>query len=485
MPDATAIWEAGLLAWLYLVGVGLLWPLRDRYGSFVVNAFAFPTGLAAYVIVAWLAIVTPLPFAPLAVLAFVSMVGAIAVIASHRGGSRPIAMTDVLVVVVGVTALIAVSGAAQALNFTRVTPDSFRYVQIAGILVSEGGFGPVPDFLMFQRPMFLPLAYTLADVAGEPYLSSLAPVIGAAGLASLGALAVRGRSIVRARLAWILGLSGVAFVAVLLSNRGLYHLFYVNGHLAFGVYLMLAAASLWLAATWREPAWWIPVPLFMSVMVLSRDESTLVLALLIVPLFGSTAFRSRERWLIALPPIALSWLWFAGVLRSRAGGMGIEGSVDGGIIVTAGLTVFALVSATPGARRFTRWSGPSLLGGLWLAVPIMVAIKPDDMTQTLDATAEIIGGTGRWGTTWTVLPLVVLVLFALVRLPEEWFLTVPVVGFLPVLMAVSFFVGPYKISIGSPLTRMLMHGLLLSLLYVVLAAGAGAPAPDTEESVGS
>lgn len=481
MPEAATFGEAGLLAWVYLAGAGLLWPLRDRCGAFALGSFALPSGLAVYVLVSWLAIMSPLPFDPILVMAAISLVAVASVVARRGAGSTP-AGGAVIAVVAGLVAVVVVSGAAQALNFTRVTPDSFRYVQIAGILAAEGHFGPIPDFLMFQRPMFLPIAYTLADVIGEPYLPSLAPVVGSAGLASLTALAFRSRGRLHLRFRWLVVLVVVATLAVLLSNRGLYHFFYVNNHMAFAVYLMLAAGSLWLGACTRERAWWHLAPVWMSVMVLSRDESALMLALLIVPLFGSSAFTERERWIVVGPPVAISWIWFGGVLRDRAGGFGIEGSVDGGVIVTALITVFVVVATLPPLRRLRRWAGPAFLGGLWLAVPVMVAVKPDNMTQTLDAAAKIIGGTGRWGTTWIVLPLVVLVVFTLVRLPDEWLLTVPVVGFLPILMAVSFFVGPYKISIGSPLTRMLVHGLLISLLYVVVGAGtAGSTRAADEE----
>jgi hypothetical protein len=477
--------EPLLLAVVATSGAGvLLWVGRAGWLDLV--ALAIPTGTALVATVSLLLVAAPVPYGPGAALLVTVLVGAGAAISRLRAPqardqdrSRP---WQLLVPVGGWAALTAVGVLAfRRMRWTRVTADSYEYLEIAGAMAALGGPSPDPH-LMVARQLLVGGIHNLAALGGESFLVALAPLyaVSAVSLSLWVVRALRPRGLEPLELALLAALA----VALLTTNRVLFHAFYLNAHLLVGVHLALVAAVPWLMGRGALPTRAVVVPaLSVVAIVIGRPEATLLLPLLLVPVAVCLEVPRRAVWVLSATFAAATFLWWVVVLWGLVPWSPTSAATAS---VAAAVGVLLLTAGAPRLRRH-----PATASRLSHLVPValtlvlvlyLVTDGGEVLWTSLGATARNLAGEGLWGLLVPVLVLLLAIVSWAWRLPAGQVFTVPLVGFLPLALVLAYARGGgYRVGPGDSLNRMWVHLLPLAVTYLALVLLEGRPRPRTAD----
>jgi hypothetical protein len=437
-------------------------------------ALALPLGVAVYVAGLLVALVAGVAVAPRSVL--VAAVVVLTVMALLR---RPVLLVGWALG--GAVASATLAQLTHALVFARVTPDSFFYLEVAGILRDFRSLEAVTGPLALERQFTYPALQALAAPGGYLRTFSLLALLAAiavvlvAGNQTLGAAAPHP------------AIQALVLAATLAPNRVAFHALYLNGHTLFAALLAVIGATAWIA--WKRPlavrCWWGPTTLATIALVPLRPEAVLVTGVALLPFVFAPAvpIAWRRAPVIALGVTTLLW-YAAGLLRiGVAEGRDPESSVLLAIALGAASLVAASIRPLFGlawrtVRRLTA-------GMLLVALTLLTVTRPDEVSASLQATAQNLTSDGRWGWFWPAVAL--LIALGWRSRPEAWgvlvwpLATFPALGLLLALLrGIPFRVGP-----GDSFSRMLMHVVpLLALTLLARLEGPTAP-PRPEPPHGS
>lgn len=462
----SALAEAAVAAWLFVVGAAAIRLLRVAVGPRGHAILAYPTGVALYVTAAFLATVldvTP----PSVVAAALLTVGAAAALVAGRHARE--AWLDTWALLVGSALVAALSVAFQWASMTRVTRDSLRYVEF-GSLLQRGGLDSVPDFLVLQRPLFVPLLYGPAHWFGELFLASALPLLGLSGALGLVWFANRSLREMGAP-TWARIALPAAVVGVLLtSSRFVYHMFYVNGHMAFAVAYLVLVVGIWRHASHPEERW-VPLAAIAALAIpLMRLESPMMLLLAFVPAITLHRLTARDRWVLVAPAALVTVLYGLVVLADRVDGF--DTSAHGSVVIGAAMLALLAIGHLPLPTRILELLPTILVALLTLPLLAWAVRDPSALWGAIGPTLRNIAGEGLWHATWIVIPLLVAFLALTTRVRHQRMLLTPIIGFLPLMILLGVVRGGgYRLGNGDSGNRMLMHVLLVALAYVVVAIG--------------
>lgn len=478
--------EPLLLASISLLGSGLLVALGRRAGLEHV-ALAVPTGLALLVAVSLLLVVLPVPYSAALALVVVALVVAASLWRTRawRAEGTDTGAVGALVGPAVVWASVVAVGtlAIRGLRFTRVTADSYEYLQLGGVLEALGG--PAEDaHLMVARQLFVGAAHAPSWLGNEAYLVALAPLLLVSAIAAVVWVVRVARSPARAE-RYEMALLVAAVAAVLTANRTWFHAFYVNAHLAVGVYLLLIAAIPWLIGRRVLPPRMALVPaLGIVAVVVGRPEAPSLLLLLLLPIvLAPTIPRPVVAGLVG--SFALSVVaWWAGAVRSVTEWTAASPATIA-LAVAAGVVGLHLLAVPSGRRRAMRSFLPQVVvGGLGvgaLAVPVATG-QVELLRSSVEATAANLAGAGLWGALPWTLPVLLVVVATVLRLGDGALFWVPLLGFVPLaFLLASARDGAYRVGPGDSLNRMWMHVLLLAVTALVLTLLHGEERPSRRD----
>ncbi|MGH8873855.1 MAG: hypothetical protein ACRDVM_01190, partial [Acidimicrobiia bacterium] len=304
------------MVWLALAGLGLMLPVRRQVPLPGLCVMAFPIGLAAYVLASLVMLVSGVGFSPIRALLMASVAAAGVALWALRRPPRP-HLGEALgpLAAIGTVAVLALL--AEWVNPVQITPDSLRYLIMASVLDQTGGLEGVRTADLVARQVAIALFHTPSSLVGQDYLPSVTPVLGVTTLACLAWLGDRAMSEVGAPRRRRLLLVALALAMLISSNRAPYHMLYVNGHLAFATYLLIAAGTVWIAARRQEWGWVLPAAVSLAVLVPIRPESSVVAALFLVPVLVSFSIPHRVRWAVLGPYLLVVLGWFGLTLLPR------------------------------------------------------------------------------------------------------------------------------------------------------------------------
>jgi hypothetical protein len=429
-------------------------------------ALALPLGVAVYVPVLLVLLVAGLPVAPRAVVVVVAVAVTLGTVlrAPRLLGGALVASAGY-----GVAALVL-----ERATFARVSPDTFDYLEAAGILRDFRSLEALTGPLALSRQFTYPAVQALAAPGGYLRTFSLLALIAAVGVVLVVANQTLGAAAPRP------AVQGLVLAAVLAPNRVAFHALYLNGHTLVAALLAVIGAAAWIA--WKRPAavaaWWGPATLATVALVPSRPEAVLVTGVALLPLvFAPTVpLAWRRAPLLALG--ATTVLWYAGgPLRV---GM-LEGrEPDLSVLLAIALGVAALGAALIPPLFALAWSTVrrAVVGGLLVVLGLFTVVRPDEVLDSLAATARNLTGDGSWGWFWPA--MLVLLAVAWRSRPQAWgslvwpLATFPALGLLLALVRGT----PYRVGPGDSFSRMLMH--LVPLLALTLLARLEQPAPARE-----
>jgi hypothetical protein len=360
--------------------------------------------------------------------------------------------------------------------FTRVTPDSFFYLEAAGILRDFRSLEALTAHLALSRQFTYPAVQALGEPGGYLRTFSLLALLAAIAVVLVAANQTLGAS------APTPAVQAVVLAATLAPNRVAFHALYLNGHTLVAALLAVLGATAWIA--WRQPdavrAWWGPATLATIALVPLRPEAVLVTGVTLLPLVFAPAvpLAWRRAPLLALGVTTLVW-YGGGPLRLEL----LEGRApDASVLLAIALGAGTLVATLIPALFALRWVVVRRLvaGALLVVLGAFVVLRPGEVDASLRATAQNLTSTGSWGWFWPV--VVVLLAIAWRSRPAAWGIliwplaTFPALGLLLALVRGT----PYRVGPGDSFSRMLMH--LIPLVALTLLARLERPAAAVDDA---
>jgi hypothetical protein len=360
--------------------------------------------------------------------------------------------------------------------FTRVTPDSFFYLEAAGILRDFRSLEALTAHLALSRQFTYPAVQALGEPGGYLRTFSLLALLAAIAVVLVAANQTLGAS------APTPAVQAVVLAATLAPNRVAFHALYLNGHTLVAALLAVLGATAWIA--WRQPdavrAWWGPATLATIALVPLRPEAVLVTGVTLLPLVFAPAvpLAWRRAPLLALGVTTLVW-YGGGPLRLEL----LEGRApDASVLLAIALGAGTLVATLIPALFALRWVVVRRLvaGALLVVLGAFVVLRPGEVDASLRASAQNLTSTGSWGWFWPV--VVVLLAIAWRSRPAAWGIliwplaTFPALGLLLALVRGT----PYRVGPGDSFSRMLMH--LIPLVALTLLARLERPAAAVDDA---
>lgn len=388
--------------------------------------------------------------------------------------------------------VVAGAGMAAALfaSLDRINfhVDSHEYMAI-GALLNAGTFAEgVSLFQIEKRLLVVPLMHAPGNLTGSYYLASVTPLL---AIATLLLLAWLCEASLRDRLPQTVTVSVAAGAALLLltTNRFVQNAFYINGHLLFGALFLLLAGTAWLTVVRRTHEFVALQLLAIPVMVLTRAEAPLVVALLIAPIVLDR-HRSRAHRIalvITLGGSVAVWQLFLLLLHERR-----EATISLSILgmLTLGVA-FLLLSPAVRMRFLEQHQIPLLIlveAGLWATLALAAVRDSQPLRDSLRATYEnLLQGVGGWGYSLVFVAAAAALALVATRPEGRLFLRFPLTAFIPLVLLLAYFRdGAYRVGAADSLNRMLIHILPTAILFIATAALTRPGSPrDSEEATES
>lgn len=391
----------------------------------------------------------------------------------HRFRSKLATQIDpvgALTAIIVVTVLVVLSWEANLLKYHY---DSVQYVT-AGSLLGQGDISLMDPPLFRKRLGSISLLNSYAILNGKFYLRSLVPLTALSTLAAVyWTLGTGLERFVGRRVATTAGVLGVG---LLVSSYGfLWQSFYVNGHMLFAAFFLLATAASWLLAIEVS----VPKPALVAMAVtgvvgalLSRSEAGLLVILILVPVLLTQEIDVPVRRLLGVTfgatlvlDQALQLDLFDKVGRE------IPPSVFG-LFSLGSLLVIGVTSLdTRWVRRFSRQLVWIVEGFLWATLGIFYMRDPVTLHDSVEAVwANLVAGQGYWGL--SLICIILLMAWMLMR-PSflgRSLLRFPITAFVPIafllayLRGIAFRVGPFD-----SMNRMVLQVVPAAVVFIMVA----------------
>ncbi len=437
----------------------------------------FIAGTALYIAVGLAQLVGPFPTTPVWTMLVTGVVPlAVWVVLALRKRDVAVPWTATIGSLAGIVGLTVLLRSANMLAWHV---DSHDYLGM-GAELARGHFEGSPrETLLTTRLVGIPLIHAPASLTNDFYLRSAVPLLAVATFAAIVWFFLRGTShLVDRRTVTILTIAGLAFLIT--SNRVVHHVFYINGHLMAGSFVLVIAAGAWLLATRSNRVevrtLQAAILLVIPALVVTRPEGAVMAAVALLPLLISqqVSVRMRSAALATVGGSMVVWfgyvLWLVTVTEGEAESTTV-------VMLAVGVTfciAAALLPAVPILRRgFDVLGRTRLLGTaellLWASLVPFTVRDPGLMWRSISATAknQVVGG---WGV--TVLALTAFAILAAFMLRNHWtsYLRFPVTTFLPLVFLLAFLRdGGYRVGATDSLNRMWIQIIPLAVLYVMSA----------------
>lgn len=462
--------EPLFVAWVAAVGVALLLGASRSISPWGAAAMSPIIGTALFTVVGLLLASARAYSVPRAVL-FVSIGAALAGAAALL---RTPSTVRWVVTALGASLVFTMTVSVFALSFptTRVSTDSFHYLYSAASLVRSGSLEGLSDFYTATRLLVTPLIQTLA-VEDRGYTAIWTPLLAISMILTLGWLASTGLRMIGVTRKWEWLILVPTFAFLLTTNRVLYQISYINGHMLFAGFLLVGVGLGWRAVCTGQWELLMPVALVFAASVPIRAESVIVVSLFLIPFLAFGAVPIKWRWVILLPTVAATLVWDAWMLPNELSSLSLEllkGPI-GNVAIAIGMTILVGLSAVNGIQRYVRWVP-------WMSIAAVCAVLGffawQDSAILLDSVVAMASGIAlewHWGVFWIAVPLLFMGSLVVGFRNDQYF-SIGLVGFAIALPVFAYLRGiAFVATRGDSANRMLMHVAPLFVLAIVLATG--------------
>jgi hypothetical protein len=250
-----------------------------------------------------------------------------------------------------------------------------------------------------------------------------------------------------------------------------FQFFYLHSTFPAAVYLIVAVASFWLADCEKNQAWLVFAVLGLLGFCLTRIESPLFSLIYLALVVSRAGYSYRVRLTLTLSFLLPVIVWYLVIGVSTIYGVKYLNPTN--TLGMVGLmAAFGLLVGLTGIRKLERWILAYLPVSMFLVilagVGLMFILKSEHMLISLDSMLQNTFMTGRWGATWYV--LVILLVLAIWQPPVHfeglfaW--SIPI--FVLLLLALVFVRNPYHLRWTDSANRMLTHLAPVVLLYLMI-----------------
>lgn len=473
--------EAGIALTLITAGGLLLMPWAKDVTAPMRACLAFPLGLGAYLVVALGMVVTVGTLDPPLALGLTAVAG---IAGFAYGGLRAWSSRDVLWLLAAVAAGLVMVIIARLIHFTRLTPDSLRYLLASNDLVVPDALAAFHPSDLHERSLGLPALHALSDLTDRRYLATIGPLMGLSGFGLFLGVAWQATRRMANSSRVLLVVTALAFLIT--SNRLIYDAFYINTHIFVAVFVLVTMTGMWQAVTCGMKGWAFPAGLALSVTLLLRPEAPLLVALILVVVAASRADLAARLWL-SVPSLVVLAVWYGTLWQHSPGGeqVALDAPIFGAIAAVLGSAVVLFAARVPSLERWGRRVDLVLIGGLAAVLAVFVAVEPATFTASADATfRNVVLLEGHWQVTWPAVTSMVAVALLIGRDPSLRLWVVPVVGYGLLWWLLPFLRdGPWRVGTGDSGNRILAHILFPAVVYVVLAVASTNPASSQREEL--
>ncbi len=466
--------EAALIVWIVTIGVlSAAFAARDlRVWGLV--SLAPITGTIVYTL-SGLVLVGFGAFGTVRALLLASAVAAgMAIVPPAMGGRWPSAGTLLAASGIGAAIAVGLSIFVQTLHLTRVTPDSMDYLTMAGGLERYGSMVEFLSDLLLKRQLATGLLHTAGVLTGRGYFPSVSIVLAVSGVATMVWLGNQALQMWAVPSRWRWAILGPAALFVITTNRVLYDLFYVNGHMAFAAWLLAGVGFAWYGAVSQRWSLLVLSTIAFAALVPLRADAVAVAAFFIIAIITSREVPMWGRWLIVAPLAVTTLMWYGVILRPYlpSAEYRLTGTAMANIVVALGLVLVVAAAYVPKLARVVRMSPWLMLAVVVAYVALRARRDLSIAVDSLSATGSNVGGSGLWSSFWWVVPLLVVGALIAVAVPYQRMLVYGLTSFPVALLAFAYLRGSaYRVGPGDSANRMLMHVVFVAVLYVVVAAG--------------
>ncbi len=462
--------------WLTAIGVVAAAPASRWLTPWGIAALAPALGTAIYIVVGAFLAATGL-FSVISTLMIATIASLIPLIAAGTNTRARIRARTVLRgagLALGLTTVVAI--VALNVHTTRLTNDSYRYLMWASSLDQTGGLEAVDSLGLVKQQLAAPLIQATGWFAGDGYSPVHSPLFGAATLATIGWLATRIMGRDRVPVRWQVVLLASAGLLLLTTNRFVFHLTYINGHMLVAMLLLVAVGVTWLSVIEDEHRFLYLAGIAFAAAAIARAELLIVIALFLVPILAHRDLSRRDRLVITMPAAIVAVAWFGLVLPPHASELKFGTTPTyGNAALALLLVVFASIATVVRLRRLVELAPWLMLGGTLVLLAYYVNSDPELMRLSMSSLGANAAYVGAWGFFWYVVSPLVAATMVWGRVEADRLLNFGIVGFFVTLPLMAYLrEGAYRVGSGDSGNRMLMHIVPLLVVYLVVAAGRAA-----------
>ncbi len=458
---------------LHALGTLLGHLFKNNVRTSIVYLIGFPLGLLIWVLLALLTLCLGIPYtAPVMAVLLVLTASALVFFNTRFSLFNRHDLRPFLTFTCGFALL---SIAACSLNYTVLSYDSYKLLEVGRAIGYDGYFHPDTQAKLASWGIFLPMVQSASIFLGLDYLYGLQPVLFVCLLASLFCLATKALHIMKAPSLVRRVYPALAVLALMSTYFIVFQGFYIHNSMPSAVYLFLFCSTVWIARTQNQPRLLALGMLFLAAFTLQRMEGPLFALIFLVLVMTDRQLSYRHKVLCLLPYAGLVFLWYSKLYFMIGSGSDI---LDREKItkLLSPLGAFTFVIVFSRARWIARLVGalPWVMLYVIAGKLLIVALdRPDHMAASLSALVQNILKSGNWGVTWVVLFVLFTLAHHKVKLPHGKVFFIGIPSFLMFLFVLSSERIPYRVGWGDSANRILTHILPVLLFYVLLRLGQG------------
>jgi hypothetical protein len=359
---------------------------------------------------------------------------------------------------------------------------------MGGALIANNILDAMPGKFLAQRLLAFPILHAPANLAGEFYLRSMAPLLGISCLGLFVWLSLNGMTRIRAH--WPVAFTILGVLLMVTNGRMLWGAFALFPHVLTAILMLLIAGCGWFLALAGDQVENEPIDqrglivlqaIAIPVLIVARPEGVLMVGITLLPTLLCRRVDLKHRIFLLLVFGAALAAWNLLLLSY----LPTKGGVPVSILGPLGLAVSTLAAAPLLYWKPVRdYAGmiedrPYIAlavaeAALWIALAVATVGNPSLLLESLNATGHnLLLGEGKWGYSVVILALFVLLGAVAVRGGELIFLRFPVTSFVAMAFLLVYLRGePYRIGVGDSLNRMWIHIVPLAVLFVIAAASS-------------
>jgi hypothetical protein len=459
--------------WLSAIGVVATAPALNWLTPIGMGSIAPAIGVALYLITGALlaALDSFSVVSALSASTVVALIGSMVIFRSYSLRFRPRPLVAGALIAASLTALVSV--VALNLHTTRFTTDSFGYLMSASALDQTGGLDGIDNLRLVKQQAAVPLIQAIGWASGTVYSPVLSPLFGATTLAAIGWLATRSMRRDKVKMTWQIGLLASAGALLMTTNRFVFNLTYINGHMLLAMMLLVGVGLVWLGVVEGEHRFFYVSSLAFAAAAITRAESLIVVALFLIPFLSTQQLALRDRLVVTMPVSILAFTWFGVVLPPHAREAGLSLShLIGNVAIAALLAVFASIAGVRGLRRFVPLVPWLAVAGTLLILAIYVQSDPSLFLTSVNAMAANAAFWGFWGFFWFIVPTLLIAAILSSNVDEDHLWTFGLSGFFLFIPVAGYLRGSaFRIGGGDSANRMLLHIVPMVILFILVAAG--------------